>query len=294
MRAIIDAGTVVASLATRILGRTSADALRDADGKVIVEAGRMIVEEDMPAITAAGIQEVKIRSVLTCEAKNGVCGACYGRDLARGTPVNMGEAVGVIAAQSIGEPGTQLTMRTFHIGGAAQLADQSFIESNFDGEVKIRNRNLARNANGDLMAMARNVAIVIMDRSGAERAVHRVQYGARLKVDEGDKVKRGQRLAEWESVHQADPDRNRRRDRVRGLGRWRVDVGAGRRGDGHRQAPRYGLAFDAPQRRPQAAMVIKGKDGKIAKVPRGGEARTCCRWTRSFRSSRERACARAT
>ena len=172
--------------------------LHDPDGKVIVAAGRMIVEEDMPAINAAGIQEVKIRSVLTCEAPNGVCGACYGRDLARGTPVNMGEAVGVIAAQSIGEPGTQLTMRTFHIGGAAQLADQSFIESNFDGEVKIRNRNLARNANGDLMAMARNVAVVIYDRTGAERAVHRVQYGARLKVDEGDKIKRGQRIAEWD------------------------------------------------------------------------------------------------
>ena len=158
----------------------------------------MILEEHVAAINAAGIQEVKIRSVLTCEAKNGVCGACYGRDLARGTPVNMGEAVGVIAAQSIGEPGTQLTMRTFHIGGAAQLADQIFIESNFDGVVKIRNRNLARNSNGDLMAMARNVAIVIHDRSGAERAVHRVQYGARLKVDEGDQIKRGQRLAEWD------------------------------------------------------------------------------------------------
>ena len=113
----------------------------------------MIVEEHMPAINAAGIQEVKIRSVLTCEAKNGVCAQCYGRDLARGTPVNMGEAVGVIAAQSIGEPGTQLTMRTFHIGGAAQLADQSFIESNFDGEVKIRNRQhrpqLERRSDGD-------------------------------------------------------------------------------------------------------------------------------------------------
>src|SRR5208282_4798168 len=199
MRAIVDAGTVVASLATRILGRTSAETLRDADGVVIVEAGQMIGEEHMPAITAAGIQEVKIRSVLTCEAKNGVCALCYGRDLARGTPVNMGEAVGVIAAQSIGEPGTQLTMRTFHIGGAAQLADQSFIESNFDGEVKIRNRNLARNSNGDLMAMARNVAVVITDRSGAERAVHRVQYGARLKVDEGDKIKRGHRLAAWDA-----------------------------------------------------------------------------------------------
>jgi len=97
----------------------------------------MIEEWHMDRINAAGIQEVKIRSVLTCEAKNGVCGKCYGRDLARGTPVNMGEAVGVIAAQSIGEPGTQLTMRTFHIGGAAQIADSSFIESNFDGKVKI-------------------------------------------------------------------------------------------------------------------------------------------------------------
>src|SRR6202041_1810641 len=138
------------------------------DGKVIIEAGNMFVEEDMPAITAAGIQEVKIRSVLTCEAKNGVCGTCYGRDLARGTPVNMGEAVGVIAAQSIGEPGTQLTMRTFHIGGAAQIADQSFIESNFDGVVRVRNRHLARNSDGDLMVMARNVAVVIEGPDGVE------------------------------------------------------------------------------------------------------------------------------
>ena len=139
MRAIIDAGQVVASLAIRILGRTTAEDLKDVDGTLIVPAGEMIQEWHIDRINAAGIQEVKIRSVLTCEAKNGVCGTCYGRDLARGTPVNMGEAVGVIAAQSIGEPGTQLTMRTFHIGGAAQIADQSFIESNFDGTVKIRN-----------------------------------------------------------------------------------------------------------------------------------------------------------
>ena len=198
MRAIVDAGTIVASLTSRILGRTIAEPIKDAEGKVIVPAGRMVVEEDIPAITAANVQEVKIRSVLTCKSQNGVCGACYGRDLARGTPVNMGEAVGVIAAQSIGEPGTQLTMRTFHIGGAAQLADQSFIESNFEGKVSIRNRNIARNANGDLVAMARNVAIVVSDNTGAERAVHRLQYGARLKVDEGDAVKRGQRLAEWD------------------------------------------------------------------------------------------------
>ena len=135
MRAIIDAGQVVASLTSRILGRTAAEALMSQDGKtVIVPAGEMIQEQHIDAINAAGIQEVKIRSVLTCEAKNGVCGKCYGRDLARGTPVNMGEAVGVIAAQSIGEPGTQLTMRTFHIGGAAQLADQSFIEFELRGQ----------------------------------------------------------------------------------------------------------------------------------------------------------------
>ena len=273
MRAIIDAGTVVASLASRILGRTSAEPLRDLDGKVIVPAGKMIVEEDMPAINAAGIQEVKIRSVLTCDATNGVCGACYGRDLARGTPVNMGEAVGVIAAQSIGEPGTQLTMRTFHIGGAAQLADQSFIESNFDGEVKIRNRNLARNSNGDLMAMARNVAIVILDRSGAERVVHRVQYGARLKVDDGDKIKRGQRLAEWDPFTRPilteidgvigfedlaeGASMSEQIDEATGIAK-RIVID-------WRSSPRTAAL--------KPALVIKGKDGKIVKVPRGGDAR---------------------
>ena len=123
MRAIIDAGQVVASLASRILGRSTAEDLSTIDGAVIVPKGTMIEEHHLEAITAAGIQEVKIRSVLVCESKNGVCATCYGRDLARGTPVNHGEAVGVIAAQSIGEPGTQLTMRTFHIGGAAQIAE---------------------------------------------------------------------------------------------------------------------------------------------------------------------------
>src|SRR5476651_2242065 len=194
VRAIIDAGTVVAPLAIRILGRTTAEDVKDpATNKDVVKRGTLLTEPEVEAITNAAVQEMKIRSVLTCESKNGVCGACYGRDLARGTPVNMGEAVGVIAAQSIGEPGTQLTMRTFHIGGAAQIADQSFIESSFDGEVKIRNRAVARNSEGDVMVMARNVAIVVEGPDGTERAVHRVQYGARLKVDEGDKIKRGER-----------------------------------------------------------------------------------------------------
>jgi DNA-directed RNA polymerase subunit beta' len=198
MRAIVDAGTVVASLASRIVGRSAADAILDLDGNVIVPQGEMIDEAHIEAIAAAGIQEVKIRSVLTCETRNGVCATCYGRDLARGTPVNIGEAVGVIAAQSIGEPGTQLTMRTFHIGGAAQINEQSVIDSNFEGKVTIRNRNIARNSDGDLIVMSRNSAIVITGPDGTERAVHRLQYGSKIKVDDGDTIKRGQRLAEWD------------------------------------------------------------------------------------------------
>ncbi|NEU11136.1 DNA-directed RNA polymerase subunit beta' [Methylobacterium sp. BTF04] len=198
MRAIVDAGQVVAPLAIRILGRATAEDLLAQDGTVIVKTNETIEEKHLPAIQAAGIQEVKIRSVLVCQTRSGVCATCYGRDLARGTPVNMGEAVGVIAAQSIGEPGTQLTMRTFHVGGAAQIADSSFIESGFEGTIKIRNRALARNSDGDLIATGRNVAVVIVGSDGSERAVHRLQYGARLRVDEGDKVKRGQRVAEWD------------------------------------------------------------------------------------------------
>ena len=138
VRAIIDAGTVVASLASRILGRTTAEDVKDPSGSgVVMASGTLLEEPQVDAITKAGVQELKIRSVLTCESKNGVCGACYGRDLARGTPVNMGEAVGVIAAQSIGEPGTQLTMRTFHIGGAAQISEQSFIEFELRGHGQV-------------------------------------------------------------------------------------------------------------------------------------------------------------
>ena len=273
MRAIIDAGQVVASLATRILGRTTAEDLKDASGAIIVKTGEMIQEWHIDRINAAGIQEVKIRSVLTCEAKNGVCGKCYGRDLARGTPVNMGEAVGVIAAQSIGEPGTQLTMRTFHIGGAAQIADQSFIESNFDGVVKVRNRHLSRNSEGDLMVMARNVAIVVEGPDGTERAVHRVQYGARLKVDEGDKIKRGQRIAEWDPYTRpilTEIDGTVAfEDLVEGASMTEtIDEATG-------IAKRLVMDWRLNQRSVtlKPAIVIKGADGKIGKLLRGGEAR---------------------
>jgi DNA-directed RNA polymerase subunit beta' len=273
MRAIIDAGQIVASLATRILGRTAAEVLKEPSGAVIVKAGEMIQEWHIDRINAAGIQEVKIRSVLTCEAKNGVCGKCYGRDLARGTPVNMGEAVGVIAAQSIGEPGTQLTMRTFHIGGAAQIADQSFIESNFDGVVKVRNRHLARNSEGDLMVMARNVAIVVEGPDGTERAVHRIQYGARLKVDDGDKIKRGERIAEWDPYTRpilTEIDGTVAfEDLVEGASMTEtIDEATG-------IAKRLVMDWRLNQRSMtlKPGIVIKGADGKIGKLLRGGEAR---------------------
>ncbi|ATQ69443.1 MULTISPECIES: DNA-directed RNA polymerase subunit beta' [Methylosinus] len=273
MRAIIDAGQIVATLASRILGRTTAEELRDADGNVIVPVGEMIEEWHIERINAAGIQEVKIRSVLTCEAKNGVCAKCYGRDLARGTPVNMGEAVGVIAAQSIGEPGTQLTMRTFHIGGAATIADQSFMESNFEGTVHLRNRHVARNSDGDLMVMARNVAIVIVGPDGVERAVNRVQYGARLKVDDGDKIKRGQRMAEW------DPYTRPIISEVDGVigfedlveGQSMAETADESTGITKRMVMDYRLNLRSASLKP--SIVIKTADGKIAKLQRGGDAR---------------------
>ncbi|HEY6027523.1 MAG TPA: DNA-directed RNA polymerase subunit beta', partial [Pseudolabrys sp.] len=199
VRAIIDAGTVVASLATRILGRTTAEDVKDpTSSKVLVKKGTLLQEPEVDLMTRSGVQELRIRSVLTCEAKNGVCGACYGRDLARGTPVNMGEAVGVIAAQSIGEPGTQLTMRTFHIGGAAQISEQSFIESNFDGKIVFRAPNIAKNSDGEVVAMVRNMVVAVVDPDGTERAHHRIPYGARLRVEDGQMIKRGQRIAEWD------------------------------------------------------------------------------------------------
>ena len=199
MEAVVDSGQVVASLGSRILGRTTVEDIVDpSTGGVIVEAGTLVGEPEMEAVEAAGVQAAKIRSVLTCETKYGVCGKCYGRDLARGTPVNMGEAVGVIAAQSIGEPGTQLTMRTFHIGGTAQVVDQSFLESSFEGRIKIRNKAVAVDSAKRQVVMGRNVQLAIIDEGGEERVSHRVPYGARLFVQDGEAVTRGKRLAEWD------------------------------------------------------------------------------------------------
>ena len=199
-RAVVDGGEVIAPLADRILGRTAAiDILNPLTGEIVLPAAALIDEDAVDAIERAGIDMVPIRSVLTCESHIGVCGKCYGRDLARGTVVNIGEAVGVIAAQSIGEPGTQLTMRTFHIGGAAQRgAEQSSVEAAFDATVEIKNRNVVMNSAGVPVVMGRNLEIVLLDEVGREKARHRVPYGARLLADEGAHVQRGERLSEWD------------------------------------------------------------------------------------------------
>jgi len=198
--AIIDGGEVIVPLGERILGRTALNDVRHPlTGEVLAPAGTLIDEQLVDVIETAGVDRLMIRSALTCESRGGVCAKCYGRDLARGTPVNIGEAVGVIAAQSIGEPGTQLTMRTFHIGGAAQRgAEQSFVEAAFDAVIEVRNRNVVVNSSGVPIVMGRNCEVVLMDEQGREKARHRIPYGAKLLADQGTRVTRGQRLAEWD------------------------------------------------------------------------------------------------
>jgi len=200
IKAVMEGGEVIAPLSDRILGRTAAlDVIDPLKDEVIVAGGELIDEEVAEQIETAGIDAVKIRSVLTCNSRGGVCGTCYGRDLARGTPVNVGEAVGVIAAQSIGEPGTQLTMRTFHIGGAAQRgAEQSSVEAPVEATVSIKNRNVVINSDGIPVVMGRNLEVVLLDESGRERAHHRVPYGAKLLADDGATVEKGAKLAEWD------------------------------------------------------------------------------------------------
>ena len=275
-RALIESGEVTVSLGARVLGRTAAENVKNpATGKVTVKAGELMEEEQVEAIEEARVQEIRIRSALTCETRNGICAKCYGRDLARGTPVNMGEAVGVIAAQSIGEPGTQLTMRTFHLGGvaSAKVVDQSSLESNFDGTVKIKQRNVVKDSQGRLMVMGRNTILVVADQDGTERAVHRLPYGTHLRVDDGAKVKRGDRLAEW------DPYTRPVLTEIEGI----VDfedlvegVSVSERKDKStgitnsviidwRASPR-GVDL-------RPAVAIKDKKGKIGKLSRGGEAR---------------------
>jgi DNA-directed RNA polymerase subunit beta' len=272
---LIEGGEVVVSLAERVLGRTTGEAvLHPETGKVLLEKGVLITEAEAEVIDKLGVQSMKIRSPLTCGTVNGICGTCYGRDLARGTTVNVGEAVGVIAAQSIGEPGTQLTMRTFHIGGAAQRgAEQSSVEATFDSRVKLVNRNVVKNSDKITIVMARNFELVLEDSNGRERARHRIPYGARLLVEDKEAITKGTRLAEWDpytlpiiteqggSVHYADL----------------VDGVSMREATDESTGITSTVVVDWKQQRGgsdiKPRIEVKGADGKIVKLDNGAEAR---------------------
>ncbi len=209
---LVEGGEVIQPLEERILGRLAAEDIRDpVTGEIIVSWNEEITEELTKSVVEAGVDRVKIRSVLTCQAPRGVCRACYGRDLARGRLVEKGEPVGVIAAQSIGEPGTQLTMRTFHIGGtASKVVEQTVVEAKHAGRIKfmsfdakknadIHNAGIAvRNKDGEWVVMNRNTKIAIVDESGREREKYPVVYGAKIKIKDGDPVVVGQKLVEWD------------------------------------------------------------------------------------------------
>ncbi len=201
VKALIEGGEVVEALRERILGRVAANDVTNPDtGAVFIKSGEMLDEDMVDAIDAAGVDEVKVRTPLTCDTRFGICAKCYGRDLGRGSMVNVGEAVGVIAAQSIGEPGTQLTMRTFHIGGAAsRQAAASSVESKSAGVLRFSpGMRHVTNARGELIVISRNGEVIVTEESGRERERHKVPYGATLTVKDGGKVKAGNALATWD------------------------------------------------------------------------------------------------
>ncbi len=196
---LVEGGEIIQSLKDRVLGRVAAEDIRDPfSDDVIVRAGTEIDEDLSTRIEDAGLERVKIRSVLTCEAKRGVCIRCYGRNLAAGRLVELGEAVGIIAAQSIGEPGTQLTMRTFHIGGTARITVQSKHETKHGGIVRYQNVRTVVNRDGDLVVMNRNGELAVVEDKGREKERYPVVYGAKIKVRDGKKATAGQVLVEWD------------------------------------------------------------------------------------------------
>ncbi|HZU45597.1 MAG TPA: DNA-directed RNA polymerase subunit beta', partial [Terriglobales bacterium] len=261
---IVESGEIIEPMRDRIVGRVSLEKIKDYEGNVIVDINQEITEELANAIQAAGIERVKIRSVLTCESKRGVCVMCYGRNLASGRLVELGEAVGVIAAQSIGEPGTQLTMRTFHIGGtASRVSEQSRLEAKNAGTVRFINLQAVRSKVGDLVIMNRNGFIAVQDDKGREKERYSVVYGAKVKVQDGDQVSLGQVLVEWDpytfailteiggTVSYKDLQEgltlHEEVDEVTGLSRL--------------------VVTDSPDEKRQPAVVIKGKSNKRYLMP---------------------------
>ncbi len=197
--AAVNDGEIVASISERILGRVAAEDIKHPiDEKIICSQGTIIDERIADIIEEVEISSIQIRSPLTCEAEDGICAKCYGRDLARGTQVNLGEAVGIIAAQSIGEPGTQLTMRTFHIGGIAQGGQQSFVQANNNGIVKFKNANILENGQGEQIVMSRSMELLLENEKGLMFTSHKLSYGTKLHVKEKQKIKSGEKLFEWD------------------------------------------------------------------------------------------------
>ena len=195
---IVESGNITSPLTERILGRTPVENIIDENDQTIVNSGEIISEKHLEPISKLGIRSLKIRSVLTCETEDGICSVCYGRDLARGTPVNVGEAVGIIAAQSIGEPGTQLTMRTFHIGGAASSSvEQSNASAGVSGSVKLENIKIIEDKFKNKIVLSRNGKIKIIDKN-TDKYSSSIPFGSKLLVNDGDNVKNNQILAEWD------------------------------------------------------------------------------------------------
>ena len=227
---------------------------------MIVDVNEVMDEETSSAIQDAGIEKVKIRSVLTCASRRGVCAKCYGRDLATGKMVELGQAVGVIAAQSIGEPGTQLTMRTFHIGGtASRVSEQSTLEARNAGTVRFQGMQVVQAKDGNLVVMNRNGSLVVQDAKGRDRERYPIVYGARLKVKDGQAVEQGQVLVEWDpytfSILTEEPGQIRFKDILEGITvHEEVDEVTG--------LSRL-IIVDSPDEKKQPAVEIKGKDGKV-------------------------------
>ncbi|HMB82613.1 MAG TPA: hypothetical protein VKI40_01045, partial [Terriglobales bacterium] len=261
---IVEAGEIIEPLRDRIVGRVSLEKIKDYDGQIVVDVNHEITEDLAGAIQAAGIERVKIRSVLTCESRRGVCVMCYGRNLASGRLVELGEATGVIAAQSIGEPGTQLTMRTFHIGGtASRVSEQSRLEAKSNGIVRFINLQTVKSKTGDLVVMNRQGSIAVVDEKGRERERYAVVYGAKVKVTEGGPVQLGQVLVEW------DPYTFAILTEIGGTAQFK-DLQEGitlhEEVDEVTGLSRHVVA-DSPDEKRQPAMVIKGKASKRYLMP---------------------------
>jgi DNA-directed RNA polymerase subunit beta' len=262
-RAIVESGEIIEPLRDRIIGRVTLEKITDPfTGEIIIDVNDEITEDLGSAIQDAGIEKVKIRSVLTCASRRGVCAKCYGRDLATGKLVELGQAVGVIAAQSIGEPGTQLTMRTFHIGGtASRVSEQSTLEARNAGTVRFQTLQVVEAKDGGLVVMNRSGSLVVQDAKGRDRERYPIVYGARLKVKEGQPVDQGQVLVEWDpytfSILTEEAGQVRFKDILEGITvHEEVDEVTG--------LSRL-IIVDSPDEKKQPAIEIKAKDGRVAR-----------------------------